>query len=184
MSEGRLKVAAALMLASPFVPLLFMGEEWAASTPFQYFTDHPDPELGRAVSEGRRSEFSHFGWDPEQVPDPQDESTFRRSKLDWTEPEQGFHREMLEWYRALISLRRRIPSLTDPGREATAVQCDEQGGWMRIRRGDVEILVNVGSEGAQLDADGSTLLLASDPGVRLDRGMIVLPADSVALIQD
>ena len=85
MSDGRLRVAAALLLTSPFVPLLFQGEEWGATTPFQYFTDHTDPELGRAVSEGRRREFAAFGWDPQAVPDPQDPATFERSKLDWTE---------------------------------------------------------------------------------------------------
>ena len=70
-TEGRVKVAAALLLTAPFVPMLFMGEEWAASTPFQYFTDHQDPALGQAVTEGRRHEFAAFGWDPDGVPDPQ-----------------------------------------------------------------------------------------------------------------
>lgn len=96
MSEGRLKIAAALLLTSPFVPLLFQGEEWAAGTPFQYFTDHPDPELGRAVSEGRRREFSYFGWEPQDVPDPQDPATYQRSKLDWSEVTGGVQEGMLE----------------------------------------------------------------------------------------
>ena len=91
-TEGRLKVAAALLLTSPFVPMLFQGEEWAASTPFQYFTDHDDPELGRAVTEGRRREFAAFGWDPEGVPDPQDPRTFERSKLRWAERHDGVPR--------------------------------------------------------------------------------------------
>ena len=81
MTDGRLRVAAALLLTAPFVPMLFLGEEWAASTPFQYFTDHEDAELGRAVSEGRRREFAAFGWDPSGVPDPQDPATFERSRL-------------------------------------------------------------------------------------------------------
>ena len=85
MSDGRLRVAAALLLTSPFVPLLFQGEEWGAATPFLYFTDHSDPGLGRIVSEGRRHEFSSFGWDPRDVPDPQDPATFERSRLDWAE---------------------------------------------------------------------------------------------------
>ena len=84
-NSGRLKIAAALVLTSPFIPLLFQGEEWGASTPFQYFTDHDDPELGRAVREGRRVEFAGFGWAPEAIPDPQDPATFARSKLDWQE---------------------------------------------------------------------------------------------------
>ncbi|MDQ3757558.1 MAG: malto-oligosyltrehalose trehalohydrolase [Actinomycetota bacterium] len=105
-TEEQARMAAALVLSSRSVPLLFQGEEWAASTPFQYFTDHADPELGRAVSEGRRSEFGAFGWKPEDVPDPQDPATFERSRLDWSEPAREPHAGMLRWYRELIALRR------------------------------------------------------------------------------
>ena len=100
------RLAAGMLLASPFVPLLFQGEEWCATTPFQYFTDHRDPGVGRAVSEGRRREFAAFVWRPEDVPDPQDPATFAHSKLDWTELDTLAHREVLAWYRALIRLRR------------------------------------------------------------------------------
>ncbi|MGH7664682.1 MAG: malto-oligosyltrehalose trehalohydrolase, partial [Gemmatimonadaceae bacterium] len=106
MSTGRLEIGAALVLTSPFVPLLFMGEEWGAATPFQYFTDHEDEDLGRAVSEGRRSVFRAFGWDPSDVPDPQDAATFLRSKLDWAETNEGVHAELLDWHRKLIALRK------------------------------------------------------------------------------
>ena len=78
-----LRVATALLLLSPQVPLLFMGEEWNSTQPFLYFTDHDDPELGKAVTEGRRREFAAFGWDPDEVPDPHDPETVRRSKLIW-----------------------------------------------------------------------------------------------------
>ena len=114
------KISAGLVLLSPFVPMLFQGEEWATSAPFQYFTDHGDPDLGRAVSEGRRNEFGDFGWKPEDVPDPQDESTFTRSILPWHEidahgdppPHTGdSHRSVLAWYRELLTLRRRRPEL-------------------------------------------------------------------------
>ena len=98
--------------AGPFVPMLFAGEEFAASTPFQYFTDFQEKELGRLVSEGRRREFVAFGWSPEEVPDPQAEETFLRSKLRWEESGQGVHAEMLEWYRRLIALRREESALT------------------------------------------------------------------------
>jgi maltooligosyltrehalose trehalohydrolase len=90
-SDGRLRVAAALLLAAPFVPMLFQGEEWGAGTPFPYFTDHSDPGLGRTVSEGRRHEFAAFGWDPARVPDPQDPATFERSRLDWAELREQPH---------------------------------------------------------------------------------------------
>jgi maltooligosyltrehalose trehalohydrolase len=81
MNSSKLKIGAALVFVSPFVPMLFQGEEWAASSPFLYFTDHRDAELGRAVSEGRRREFATFGWRPQEIPDPQAAETFARSKL-------------------------------------------------------------------------------------------------------
>jgi maltooligosyltrehalose trehalohydrolase len=84
--EGGLAIAALLTLTAPFTPMLFMGEEWAASTPWQFFTSHPEPELGKATAEGRIAEFEKMGWDPDVVPDPQDPETFTRSKLDWSEP--------------------------------------------------------------------------------------------------
>ena len=83
--------AALLTLASPFTPMLFQGEEWAASTPFQFFTSHPEPELGEATAAGRITEFEQIGWDPAVVPDPQDPATLERSKLDWSEAEDGMH---------------------------------------------------------------------------------------------
>jgi maltooligosyltrehalose trehalohydrolase len=182
MSSGRLRIAAALLLTSPFIPLLFMGEEWGASTPFQYFTDHPDPELGRAVSEGRRREFAHFGWDPQRVPDPQDPATFERSRLDWSEPGGGVHLELLSWYSELIALRRRLPALTDPRREGIEVGYDEREGWLLFRRGDIEVGANLGSDPVDLEVGATELLLGSDPGVRLDETRLVLPPDSVAVL--
>src|SRR3546814_14120639 len=92
--------------------MLFAGEEWAASSPFQYFSDHQDPDLARAVSEGRRREFASFGWAPDDVPDPQDPATFARSNLRWDEIAGAAHQRTLEWYRPLIALRRRLPALT------------------------------------------------------------------------
>ncbi len=97
--------AAETVLRSPFIPLLFMGEEWGASAPFQYFADHQDPLLAQAISEGRRHEFAAFGWDPAGVPDPQDLATFERSKLDWSEVHHGDHAALLEVYRELIRTR-------------------------------------------------------------------------------
>ncbi|MEX0790964.1 MAG: malto-oligosyltrehalose trehalohydrolase, partial [Actinomycetota bacterium] len=165
-SEGRLKIAAALLFTSPFVPLLFQGEEWAASTPFLYFTDHPDPELGRAVSKGRRSEFSSFGWEPVQVPDPQDRATFDSSKLDWSEVK--LHAGMLEWYAGLIALRRSHPSLTDPRREIIQVSFDEEAGWLVYRRSDVAVVINLGNGVVSVPLGGfERLLLRSDAGVEV-----------------
>ncbi len=104
------RLAAAVYLLSPYLPLIFMGEEYAEAAPFQYFTSHDDPGLAAAVSKGRRAEFSRFDWRPD-VPDPQDPATFARSKLDHALREHGEHREMLDLYRALIRLRRERPAL-------------------------------------------------------------------------
>src|SRR5207253_11049486 len=109
--EGRLKAAAALLLTTPFTPLLFQGEEWAASTPFQYFTDRADPGLGKNVAEGRRREVASFGWSPIEVPDPQDPSNFERSKVDRDELAEPYHRGMVHRYDDLIAMRRRLPAV-------------------------------------------------------------------------
>jgi maltooligosyltrehalose trehalohydrolase len=183
MSDGHLRVAAALLLTSPFVPLLFQGEEWGASTPFQYFTSHADPGLGRAVSEGRRGEFSAFGWAPADVPDPQDPATFERSRLDWTELGREPHASLLAWYRELIALRRRVPALTDPRLDRTDTQCVGDLGWLVIRRGPVVVAANLGPGPWTYPAGGAVrLLAASDVAVGLtDRGL-VLPPGTVAIL--
>src|SRR5262249_22245105 len=101
-----LKVGAGLVLTAPFTPMLFMGEEWGARAPWQNFPAHQDTGLGRAVAAGRGAELARHGWRADEVPDPQDEATFARSKLDWTEPGASMHAELLTWYRTMIALRR------------------------------------------------------------------------------
>src|SRR5690606_37847061 len=96
---GRLAVAAVLTLTAPGTPMLFQGEEWAASTPWPFFTSHPEPELGLATAQGRIAEFARMGWDPAAVADPQDPRTFRRAKLDWAEAAAGDHSGILDLYR-------------------------------------------------------------------------------------
>ncbi len=102
--RGAHKLAAALLLLSPHTPLIFMGEEYGETAPFQFFTDYGDPVLQKVVSEGRRKEFKQFNWD--EVPDPQAVETFERSRLTW--PSDPSVREMLHWYRQLIALRRQF----------------------------------------------------------------------------
>jgi maltooligosyltrehalose trehalohydrolase len=180
---GRLKVAAALLLTAPFVPMLFMGEEWAASTPWQYFTDHRDPDLGRAVSEGRRREFAAFGWSPDDVPDPQDPDTARRSVLDWDEVDVGVHAELLAWHTTLVGLRRSRVELSDGRRQSQRVECSDDEGWLRLTRGAVTVVVNLAATDRVLPVDdGATVLAASDLGVRLGAGSILLVPDSVAVL--
>jgi maltooligosyltrehalose trehalohydrolase len=184
-TRGRSRIAAALLLTSPFTPMLFQGEEWGARTPFQYFTDHPDPELGRAVCEGRRKEFQAFGWDPMRVPDPQDVGTFLRSKLDWSEVSRPEHRELRDWYRALLGLRRARPEITDPRLGSVQVRACEPEGWLRVRRGPVTVVVNLSGADAHVPTGVvSSVLLASDPGVELGEWTVRLPPETVAILEE
>jgi maltooligosyltrehalose trehalohydrolase len=105
-----LKTIRTLVLLSPNIPLLFMGEEYGETTPFQYFIEHGDPDLVEAVRQGRRREFAHFGWKPEEIPDPQDSATFERSRLRRDRLNDG-QAALLRWTKALIHLRKTVPSL-------------------------------------------------------------------------
>lgn len=184
MAHERLEVAAALLLTSPFVPMLFQGEEWGATTPFRYFTDHAEPGLARAVTEGRRREFSSFDWDPAAVPDPEDPATFERSRLDWEERDRPRHRELLDWYRELIALRRAFPELTDGRLDRVDVRCDERDEWLVVTRGRVAVGVNLGPEERAVPVPGALNPLAvSDADVRFGHGWLVLPPDTVAVVE-
>lgn len=180
-SAGRLKIAAALTLTSPFVPMLFQGEEWAASSPFLYFTSHEE-ELGRLVREGRRQEFAAFGWDPLDVPDPQDPSSFERSRLVWRELAEGAHADVLEWYRALIALRRSTPALLDGTFAGCRVEVSEPA-VICLQRGTIRVLCNLGPADRTLPTPGEArTLLASEPGACLSGGTALLPPDSALLV--
>jgi len=160
-SEGRARIGAALVLLSPYVPMLFQGEEWGASAPFQYFTDHQNPELADAVRRGRREEFAAFGWDPKEVPDPQAESTFRASQLDWTELNRSPFKERLAFYRALLELRRSTPDLLDGRRDRVQVSFDEDARWLRMQRGSVTLLANLGERRLELPRPEGDLRITS-----------------------
>ncbi|MBE1533737.1 malto-oligosyltrehalose trehalohydrolase [Actinomadura algeriensis] len=187
------KVGAALLLLAPYTPMLFMGEEWGATTPWCYFTDHVDPDLGRAVSEGRRREFARHGWAGDGVPDPQAPETFRRSVLDWDEPGKDPHRELLDWHRSLIAVRRAIPGLNDPRLAETRVEVQEHGEsrLVGIWRGDVHIIANLAGRSATVTTAASRLLLASDPDIELEKDVggdsgkcsLRLPAASAAVLR-
>ncbi|MHC2998919.1 malto-oligosyltrehalose trehalohydrolase [Microbacterium sp. HJ5] len=159
LDEDSLAIAAVLTVLSPFTPMLFMGEEWGASTPWQFFTSHPEAELGEATARGRRAEFARMGWDESLVPDPQDPATFERSKLKWEEKDAGAHARLLELYRRLIRLRREMPDLTDPGFDRLSASADESTRVLRLQRGSVEILVNFSSDAADLDIEPSSRVL-------------------------
>jgi maltooligosyltrehalose trehalohydrolase len=185
MNPERLKVAAALVLTAPFVPLLFQGEEWGASAPFQYFTDHEDPELGQAVSEGRRSEFAGFGWAPEAVPDPQEPATFARAKLDWREQEGEPHAGLLAWYRRLIRLRRAIPTLADGRMDLVRVRWDEHARWLTLERGPVTVACNLAAQAQTAPIQQGQpvdVLLASEAGITVGASGVALPPDAVVIL--
>lgn len=190
LSPGLLAAGAALVLTSPFTPLLFMGEEWGAGTPWTFFTDFTDPELADAVRQGRRAEFTRHGWPPEAIPDPQDPATRRACVLDWDEPERPQHARLLTWYRDLIALRRRHHDLRSddlrrvrvevgPGSEPPA-----DAGWVVVHRGTVHVLVNLGTEPTVLPGppDGE-VLLAWEPGEQAPGGWR-LPGRTVVLVGD
>jgi len=182
----QLKISAAILMTSPFVPMLFQGEEWNSSIPFQYFTDHQDSALAESVRKGRRAEFAHFVADASEVPDPQALQTFERSKLDWDERDRGEHRAILEWYRQLIALRRRVRDFQNGELKLDAVKFDGASRWIRITRGDSLVICNFAASQQRIliaqDADRLRVALASKAGVRVDGSTIDLPPVSVAIL--
>ncbi|MBX3465348.1 MAG: malto-oligosyltrehalose trehalohydrolase [Planctomycetes bacterium] len=185
LSPDRLKVGAALLLAGPFTPLLFQGEEWAASAPFPYFCDHQDPALAAAVREGRRREFAAFGWRPEDVPDPQDPATFRAARLDWAERARAPHAEVLAWYRALLRLRRDRPDLRDGRPGATRARFDEAAGWLVVERPATTLAVNLGAAIARVPlgrGERRVVLSSRESGVEVGDEGVVLPPDTATFL--
>lgn len=185
MSRGRLKIGAALVLTAPFVPMIFAGEEWAAATPFLYFTDHHEPALAKAVSEGRRREFAAFGWRPEDVPDPQARTTFLRSKLNWAELKQPPHAALLDWHRRLLHLRRTEPTLNNGRLDRIITRFDEGEGWLAVERGPMSVVCNFApvARRVPLRSGGHRVLLASAETLPLRDNRVVLPPDSVAVLK-
>jgi maltooligosyltrehalose trehalohydrolase len=146
---GRLRLAATLLAASPFVPMLFMGEEWGASTPFLYFSDHRDEAVARATSRGRMREFEAFGWRPEDVPDPQDLASFERSRLDWSEVEREPHAGLLGLHRELLRLRRELGAELRAG--PVRAEWDEGARRLVLGRGPLRVSCDFRAGGAVLE---------------------------------
>ncbi|HEY1661509.1 MAG TPA: malto-oligosyltrehalose trehalohydrolase [Verrucomicrobiae bacterium] len=185
MSVEKLKIAAALVLTAPFVPMLFQGEEWGAGTPFCYFTDFQEPELARAVREGRCREFAAFGWKPEDTADPQAQETFTNSKLNWPETSRPPHAEMLDWHKKLIRLRHAEPDLSDGRMECVRVNFDEKMRWLVVERNSIVAVYNFSNELQTLfhcAGDCNPLLLSRDD-TRFSGGKITLPPESVAILK-
>jgi maltooligosyltrehalose trehalohydrolase len=187
LSEGLLRVGATLLLTSPFTPMLFMGEEWAAGNPWQFFTSHPEPELAAAVQAGRRREFASHGWAESEVPDPQDPATFARSKLDWSELTKPGHAEILDLYKRLIAVRRSRAELSDPRLDQVEVWHGDR--YVVIRRGSGSgrqcvVAANLAPvpQTIGLRVVPSRVLLATEPGVVLQGDRVELPAESAVVV--
>jgi maltooligosyltrehalose trehalohydrolase len=182
LSPERLAVAAVLTVCSPFTPMIFMGEEWGARTPWQFFTSHPEPELASATADGRISEFARMGWDPAVVPDPQDPETFRRSHLDWSELAEPQHARLFEIYRELLTLRRSIPELTTPDFGMLSADWDDDAHWFELRQGAVHVLVNLGTEPRRSSGEAS-LLFGTSTDIAVDATGVRVPPDAAAVVR-
>jgi maltooligosyltrehalose trehalohydrolase len=184
LTEGLCRVAAALVLAGPFLPMLFAGEEWGARTPFLYFTDHRDPELGRAVAAGRRAEFAGFGFAEEDVPDPQAEATFLASKLDWSEPGREPHASLLRWHQDLLRLRREQPALRDGRLDAVRSAAPGDPPWLLLERGPVAVAANLSRASVRIPLGqpaSRRVLLASADVDDVSGTELALPAESAVI---
>jgi maltooligosyltrehalose trehalohydrolase len=177
------RIAIGLLLCGPFTPLLFMGEEWAASSPFPYFCDARADWLDEAARRGRQQEFAAFGWDPSAIPDPVALSAFESARLRWTEPASGGgeHAAMLSWYRQLLSLRRERPELSDPRPSSTSVDVDDERNVVVMRRGATTIIANFGDETVSQEASGS-VVAASVDDVVIKGHEVVVPPHSLAVV--
>ena len=169
------RLAAFAVLLSPFVPMLFMGEEHGEDAPFQFFADHIDEEIAVATREGRRREFASFAaFAGEEVPDPIDRATFERSKLTWVEDPS-----IKQLYRDLLALRRDLPA-----GDVTEVAGDEDARWFRARRGDVDLCMNFHHDKeTRVPCTGSQVLLATHEGTRIEDGAVVLPPRAGAAVR-
>lgn len=183
------RIASTFVLLAPFIPMIFMGEEWAASTPFQYFTDHQNPDLARAVSEGRKKEFGVIGWLPEDIPDPQHPHAFEASKLLWDECEKSRHQEMLQWYKQLLTIRKSHAEFGSRQIGNVSADGDTEGRWLWMRRGesiiaaclhgnDVEVPVPISSMAKTLISAGSPAVLSPQRSLIFDSpGVLVFKTE-------
>jgi maltooligosyltrehalose trehalohydrolase len=181
-SPGLLKVGAVLLLTSPFTPMLWMGEEWAAGTRWPFFSSHPEPELAKAVSEGRLAEFADHGWDTEAMVDPQAPAAYQEAILNWAEPRADGHREMLSLYRELIRLRAAEPDLADPRLDLVRVDYDEQRRWVRIERGRFRVLVNLAGKPQRLSLGGAGKVVLATGAATVAGELLELAAESAAIV--
>ena len=158
LNDATLAATAALVLLSPYTPMLFMGEEWGTRTPFQFFTDHEEEDLARSVSEGRVREFAGFGWDADEIPDPQEPGTVEASRLRWEELDEAEHARMLAWYQGLIALRRKLAW----SQRTAWPQVDETDDVLTVTYEDIVVATNLSDQDRPAPA-ATTVLLSWNP---------------------
>jgi maltooligosyltrehalose trehalohydrolase len=178
-----LEVGAVLMLTSPFTPMLWMGEEWAASTPWPFFTSHPEPELAEVTSSGRIAEFANHGWDVSEMVDPQDPAAYLSAKLNWDERSSGSHRRMLNLYRTLLKLRREHPALSDPRLDLVDVRYDETAGWLIVHRTEFDVLINVHESSQLLSCHATALVFSTNQATEVRPDGVSLAGQSAAIVR-
>ncbi len=182
LSARLLRVGATLLMTAPLTPMLFMGEEWAASTPWQFLTGHPESELATAAVVGRRRPRAAHGVPVAEVPDLPGRPTVVRSRLDWAELDKPEHREMYDFYRRLIALRKSRPDLSDPRLSRIDVRHGNQ--FLVLRRGECLVVANLAGKPQRINLPGMvrTVLLATAIGVSVMRDGIELPPESAAIV--
>ena len=180
-SPGLLRVGAVLLLTSPFTPMLWMGEEWAASTRWPFFTSHPEPELARATGPGRLAEFEGYGWDAARMIDPQDPKAYRDAVLDWAELDAPGHHEMLDVYRRLLSLRASEPDLRDPRLDRVDVEYDEAARWVVVHRGSLRVAANLAAQPQWVPAPAASVLFGTDASQIAANGIVLAPESAVVV---
>jgi maltooligosyltrehalose trehalohydrolase len=180
-SPGLVRVGAVLLLTAPFTPMLWMGEEWAASTRWPFFTSHPEPELAATTGPGRVEEFAQHGWDATQMVDPQDPIAYRSAILDWSERDAPGHAEVLALYRRLISLRAGEPDLADTDLRNVRVLFDENEGWLIMHRGRLRVIANFSDAKRTLAVDVREIVLATAGIDMSPDGTVTIEPQSAAI---
>ena len=181
-TPGKLRIGAVLLLTAPFTPMLFMGEEWAASTRWPFFTSHPEPDLAEATAKGRLAEFAGHGWDVSQMIDPQDPRAYESAILDWTEPAHGSHADMLELCRRLLRLRAGEPDLRAGSLADVRVEYDEPAQWVIVHRGVFRVAANLAGHEQLLPVPGGEVVVATGAATTGPDGL-VLAAECAAIVR-
>lgn len=182
LSPGLLGVAAAMVLCSPYTPMIFMGEEWGSKAPWQFFASFPDPDLANAVRTGRRAEFADHGWATKDVPDPMDPATVERSRLRWSELDDPAHQQLLGIYRRLITARKTYPELSDPRLPLLKVDFDEAQRWLVVHRGSFRLACNLAAEHRTLPIRSVDIVLANG-STEFTSDAVTLAPESFALLR-